>query len=108
MPEKEQYILFAYDQEKYEWAKEHRFDIWKYFISEELLFSNDPKLVNPFVREGGFTKAFGQESPGRLGHFLGFEVVRSFAEKHSELELKELMNTNDYKVFLKTFKPKQR
>lgn len=104
----EQKINYSID--KMEWAKMNELNIWKYFIENELLFSNDSKLDGRFIDVAPFSKfykQFDQESPGRIGVWIGWQIVRSYM-KNNDVTLQELLRTSPDIIYKKSkYKPKK-
>lgn len=76
----------GYTQEQLEWAISNESYIWRYFIEKELLYSTDSSLPNRFVAPAPFTKFYlelDSESPGRLGQYIGWQIVRSYMENNT-------------------------
>lgn len=114
---KDQMIPFAsdaekigYTEEQLEWAKENESEIWRYFIERELLFSTDPSLAGRFIADAPFSKFYlelDSESPGRIGQYVGWQIVRSFM-KNNEVSLMAMLEMNAEEIFNKSkFKPRK-
>ena len=60
-----------------------------------------------YIEETPFTKQFGNDSPGRLGIFLGWKLIQSYMKNNPEVTLPELMQISDYQKILNNskFKP---
>jgi hypothetical protein len=85
--------LFRYTPEKMKWANDNEAHIWAYFIENEMLYSTDKDLVKRFLDEAPFSKfykAFDNESPGRIGEWIGYRIIRSYMQ-NNETSLPELM-----------------
>jgi hypothetical protein len=57
-------------------------------------------LIKRFIEEAPFTGPFGKNSPGRLGQWMGWQIVRSYMDKNSEITIPELMNNYNYQQIL--------
>jgi hypothetical protein len=55
--------------------------------------------LQKFIGDAPFTYAFGKESPGRAAVWLGWQIVKAYAENNN-LKVKTLMNENDYQKIL--------
>lgn len=97
----------GYSEENLAWANANEAQIWRYFIERELLYNTDTQLGPRFLDPAPFTK-FGleldNESPGRLGRYIGWQIVRSFMERNEltpqqmlELPADELFRNANYK-----------
>ncbi len=101
----------GYTEEEIHWAQENEEQIWRYFIENELLYNTDSKLDRSFLDPAPFSK-FGleldSESPGRLGRYIGWQIVRAFAEKNDKVELIQLLDLPADELFKKSnYKPKR-
>lgn len=101
----------GYSEAEYAWAMANEEQIWKYFIENKLLYSTDSKLVDRFMTEAPFSKFYidiDKESPGRIGVWLGWQIVRSYMNNNKEVTLKQLLQTDSEEIFNKSkYKPKK-
>ena len=100
----------GYTPEQITWSQENESYIWRYFIEEDLLFSTDAKLENRFVNLAPFSKFYleiDNESPGRIGQWIGWQIVRSFME-NNEVSLPEMLKMDAKQIFERSkYKPKK-
>ena len=100
----------GYMPEQVKWCQENESYMWRYFIENELLYNNDQKLNNRFINPAPFSKFYleiDNESPGRVGSWIGWQIVRSFM-KNNEVSLEELLKMNAKEIFEKSkYKPKK-
>ena len=100
----------GYMPEQVKWCQENETYMWRYFIENELLYSNDQKLNNRFINPAPFSKFYleiDNESPGSVGSWIGWQIVRSFM-KNNEVSLEELLKMNAKEIFEKSkYKPKK-
>lgn len=110
LPQAEKHILIEYTPEELRWAQEHEQEIWTYFVEGELLFSNENGLYDRFIAEAPFSKFFKQidrESPGRIGRWIGWQIVRAYMKAHPETSVQELAGMSDAQELFKNaqYKP---
>ena len=80
--------------------------IWDLFIKNNLLQTIDNNIIKNYVGEGPKTQELGEGSPGNIGSFAGWQVVKKFMEKKPETTLADLMNTSAETIFEKAkYKP---
>lgn len=100
----------GYTPEQITWSQENESYIWRYFIEEDLLFSTDAKLESRFVNMAPFSKFYleiDNESPGRIGQWIGWQIVRSFME-NNEVSLQEMLKMDAKQIFERSkYKPKK-
>ena len=100
----------GYSQEDINWAEINEVQIWSHFVENEMLFSTDPKLFTRFTIPAPFSKFYldiDNDSPGRLGQYIGWQIVRAYAE-HSDVDIISLMQAESDQIFKKSkYKPKR-
>ncbi|RZJ50680.1 MAG: gliding motility lipoprotein GldB [Flavobacterium sp.] len=100
----------GYTPEQIKWCEENESYMWRYFIENEVLYSDDPKLNTRFIAPAPFSKFFleiDNDSPGRVGAWIGWQMVRSYM-KNNKVTLPELLKTNAKEIFEKSkYKPKK-
>jgi gliding motility-associated lipoprotein GldB len=100
--------LFRYSDKKTKWLHENEEEIWKYFIEKEYLYNTDKDLARRFLDPAPFTKfymVFDNESPGRVGEWMGYRIVQSYM-KNNDVSLPEMMATPPSEIFKKSkYKP---
>ena len=98
----------GYSTNKMDWVHANEEPIWKYFIENKLLFSTDADLYTRFVADAPFSKFYidiDNESPGRIGVWLGWQIVRSYMNNNN-VTLQQLLQTNAEDIFKKSkYKP---
>ncbi|MFV8335963.1 gliding motility lipoprotein GldB [Flavobacterium sp. RSP29] len=100
----------GYTPEQITWCQENESYMWRYFIEKEMLYSNDQKLISRFINPAPFSKFYleiDNESPGQVGAWIGWQMVRSYMN-NNEVPLVDLLKTNAKEIFMKSkYKPKK-
>ncbi|WP_428741059.1 gliding motility lipoprotein GldB [Tenacibaculum sp.] len=103
-------IKIGYSQTKLDWAKSNEEQIWKYFIEKDLLYSTSKDVDKRFLDLAPFSKFYmeqDKESPGRIGEWIGWQIVRSYMQKN-DVSLHQLLQTSEEEIFKKSgYKPKR-
>lgn len=109
-PNSSEQDIIGYSEEKFKWAEKHQYEIWNYIVNKDELFSKSDKTITVYIDESPFTKVFQNNSPGRLGTFIGWKLIKSYMKKNPEISLDELMNNTDSKDILtkSKYKPLKR
>ncbi|MDB9960902.1 gliding motility lipoprotein GldB [Oceanihabitans sp.] len=99
----------GYTQLQLDWSKANEAQIWSFLVEKELLFSTDSKLPNRFINPAPFSKfqleEIDQESPGRIGQYIGWQIVKAFMQ-NNDVSLKKMLSSNAEEIFNKSnFKP---
>lgn len=110
LPEYTDAEKMGYTQEQIKWCEENEEYMWRHFIENEMLYSEDPKLNTRFIAPAPFSKFYleiDNDSPGRVGAWIGWQMVRSYM-KNNNVTLPELLKTNAKEIFEKSkYKPKK-
>lgn len=100
----------GYTPEQITWCQENESYMWRYFIEKEMLYSNDQKLISRFINPAPFSKFYleiDNESPGQVGAWIGWQMVRSYMI-NNDVPLVDLLKTNAKEIFVKSkYKPKK-
>ena len=84
--------------------------IWAHFVEKSLLYEKSPFVVNKYIGERPNTPEIDPTAPGRLGTWVGWQIVRRYMERNPKVTLQELMADDDYqKIFNESkYKPEKR
>ncbi len=102
----------GYAQDELDWAMVNEEPIWRNFIEQEHLYSTDRQIASRFLDPAPFSK-FGleqidNESPGRIGRYIGWQIVRAFMEKNDNVSTQQLLQLPTEEIFKKAnFKPRK-
>ena len=102
LPELEERLILRYSQKQFEWAENSQKSIWKYFVDNEVLFKIDEETRTNFLREGPYTVGLPEESPDRIGQYMGYEIVSNYMNE-IEISLQKLIKT-PYNEILQKYK----
>ena len=101
----------VYTKEEFNWALENEKYVWQYFIEKQVLYQTQLEWVQRFIEPAPFSKFYLQldnETPGRIGSWLGWQIVNSYMIQFPETPLDELLKISPQKLFnLSKYKPKR-
>ena len=100
MPEIEEHIIMGYSEEQWEWVKKNEENMWNALIASKDIYTTSMMIKNQYVGEGPFTKPFTQESPGRAGAWLGWQIVENYMRHNPEISVQQLLQQPDAQVIL--------
>ena len=100
MPTQKPEGIIGYSPEQLKWCKTNEKQIWGAMIDQKHLFSTDVLLIKKYLNDAPFTAPVSQESPGRLGTWMGLQIVESYMKKNTNITLRDLMNENNYQKML--------
>lgn len=92
VPKAPEALIIGYTEDQWKWAMENEEDVWRYLIERELLYSTDASLKPRFIEESPFSKFYlelDSESPGRMGVYMGWQIVTSYM-KRNDVSMEDL------------------
>jgi len=100
-------IITGYTNDQLNWCEENERSILNFFTQQNLLYEIDPSLTQNYINDGPFTQGMPQESPGNIGLFLGWQIVKAYMKKHPETTPAQLMKLPAKEIFnASTYKPR--
>jgi hypothetical protein len=106
LPDLEDHKKIKYSEQEYEWSEVSEYDIWKYVVEQNYIYSKDIKLLVRYFNEAPTTVGL-DGSPSRIGQFLGWRIIKSYMEKNPEVTVRELIAEKNETKILKSYKPKK-
>ena len=86
-------IVTQYTGEQLKWCQNNQSQMWQFFFEEELFYTTDlrkfAKLVGPAPTSPGMPK----ESPGGTGNYMGWQIVKAFMSRNTDVTIDELIRT---------------
>ncbi len=110
LPEVSDVLKMNYSKEQIQWIEANEAQVWKHFVESKYLYDNDIKLTARFIQRAPFSKFYlelDQESPGSVGVYIGWQIVRSYM-KNNNVTLQELALKDAKTIFEQSkYKPKK-
>ena len=94
------YEVMGWTKEQWNWCVENEQAIWHLVMDKRDLFSTESLTLTSYLNDGPFTSEISQDSPGRLGIWLGWRIVESYMEHNPQVTLQELMAEPDAQKIL--------
>ena len=93
--------LLCYTPQQLEWCKRYEKNIWAMLVEKRELYSTDWRVITKYTQPAPFTNGLSQEqSPGRIGVFIGWRIVSEYMQRNVQVTLRELMNETDAQKIL--------
>lgn len=107
MPHTPDTLKIGYTRYQLEGCYKNEGRIWNFFMVNSLLLNNDPSLVKNYIGEAPNTPELGEGSPGYIGLFVGWQIVKKYMEQHKDLTLPALLQTPPMNIYQESkYKPK--
>ena len=109
LPDAPDSTKIGYTQTQLNWCKQNEPEIWAFLTEKELLFSNQIREYNKLISEAPSVSGMPPETPGRIGIWVGWQIVRRYMQQNPKVSLDELMQIKDGQKILQgsRYKPKK-
>lgn len=94
------YEVMGYTREQWAWCEHYERAIWNKMMDRHDLFSSEQRIIASYLNDGPFTSEISQESPGRLGTWVGWRIVESYMEHQPQVTMQQLMQQSDAQLIL--------
>ena len=106
LPDAPDSITTGFTQAQLNWCIGNENAIWGYFLQNDL-YTQDPDIIKNYIGEGPKTLGMPDGSPGNIGAWVGWQIVKKYAADHNGIQPEELMRTPIRKIFEDSkYKPK--
>ncbi len=99
MPSEKENVLMAYTKEQLEWCRENEKQMWNQMAEDRHIFLSDATTTGRYIKTAPTTYYFFQ-SPGRIGIWMGWQIIRSYMKNNKDVSLQTLMLDTDYQGIL--------
>jgi hypothetical protein len=99
-------VFIWYTREEIQGARRNQDAIWFRLVQDQVLYSTSHVEKQKFLMERPKTLEVGEKCPGRIGQWIGWEIVKSYMENSDDVTLQKLMMTNDANQIFKESKYK--
>ena len=94
------YEVMGWTKEQWDWCEYHERAIWHRMMDKRDLFKTEQRILSSYLNDGPFTSEISQESPGRVGTWMGWRIVESYMEHNDTVSLQSLMEQSDAQLIL--------
>jgi hypothetical protein len=103
-------VLISYTAEELKGSRKNQDLIWARFIESQVLYSTSHLVKKDYLGDRPFTVQVGEKCPGRIGQWVGWQIVEKYMATHPDVTLRRLMETSDaQKIFRESnYKPERR
>ena len=106
LPETSDSLKTGFTGKQLNWCKSNEGQIWNVFLQYDL-FTIDPDLIKNFIGEAPNTQGMPDTSPGNIGQWVGWQIVKKYAENNPAVTPEQLLATKARKIFEDSkYKPK--
>ena len=100
LPDEPAWEIIGYSKEQWDWCKKYEQAIWNRIMEKRDLFKTESMVRVSYLNNGPFTAEISQESPGRLGVWVGWQIVDSYMRNNENVRIKQLIDEGDAQKIL--------
>lgn len=94
------YEVMGWTKEQWDWCVKHERAIWHLVMDKRDLFKTESLVLTSYLNDAPFTAEISQDSPGRVGIWLGWRIAESYMEHNPDVTLQQLMAEGDAQKIL--------
>lgn len=107
LPYTPDYLKIGYTETQLKDSYTNEAVIWDFFLNNDLLNNTDQNIVKNYIGESPKTQELGEGSPGNIGAFSGWQIVKKYMEKNPKTTLQEFMKTDAREIYSQSkYKPR--
>lgn len=98
----------GYTQAQLKWCATNEVGIWNFFLQNiPDLYTVDPDLIKNYIGDGPKTLGMPDTSPGNIGAWVGWQIVKKYAQLYPDITPEAMMRTPVRKIYEEAkYKPK--
>ncbi len=108
MPYTPDSILMEVSSDQYDWLEENEFNLWAFFLEEDLLYSTSYKDFRKYVDVSPNSPGMPPEAPGRTANWIGWQIVKAYQRRQPEATLEDIAAAKDAQRLLEQSRYKPR
>ena len=107
LPNMDEHVLIGYSEKQYKDSHDNEAVIWDFFLNNDLLNNAEADVLKNYIGESPKTPELGENAPGNLASFAGWQIVKKYMADFPDTTLDELMKMSAREVYAKSqYKPK--
>jgi hypothetical protein len=93
-------VIVWYDGEELANVEENRHLLWYHFLENELVYETNHTIKQKYLDERPNVYEIGNKCPGRIGAWIGWDIMKTYQEGHEDISLQEILANPDAKQLL--------
>ncbi len=102
-------LLMGYTRKELRGLQANEAKVWGHFLENNILYSTTPFLIQKYVAERPNVPEIDATCPGRVGQWVGLQIIRKYMAEHADVTLAKLMAEKDSQRILNEshYRPKK-
>lgn len=101
LPHSAKNLIAGYTTEQLEWCAANETQIWSFWIEKKLLYETKSNKYARFVSPSPTSSGMPPESPGNVGSWNGWQIVKTYMQNNPETTMEQLFQLEDGQQILK-------
>lgn len=101
-------IKTGYTKQQLDFCESNEGLIWNEIITTQKdLYTKDPMTLQNYIGEAPYTQSMSPAAPGNIGQWVGWQIIKKFADRDPSLSVNDVLKTDAKKIFeTAKYKPK--
>ena len=107
LPQTADSLKTGYTAKQLAWCRENEGVIWNSFLQNNDLYTTEPFIIKNYIGEAPTTEGMPAVSPGNIGQWVGWQIVKAYAASHPDIKPDQVIKTDPKIVFKESrYRPK--
>jgi hypothetical protein len=100
MPYQPDSVKIGFTAAQLAWCHANEQFVWQYLVQNDLLYIHDQQRIMHYIGPGPSTQGMPPAAPGDIGSWIGWQIVRRYAEAKPTATVSEVMKTGSAQQLL--------
>ncbi len=87
-------VIIGYTAEELQESKDHSQIIWANLVKNKMLYETGHEMKKKFIGERPKTIEMGEKCPGRIGQWVGWEIVEKYMQARKHTHIQDFLKTD--------------
>lgn len=103
-------LIIGYSDQDMADVQHNEATIYAHFVDNNLLYNNTLEMARDYIQERPYTLEIADKCPGRIGQWIGWRIVETYARRQDQRNLGQIMAVKDARVLFaqSKYKPEKR
>lgn len=98
LPDMSRESLLGYNTKQIKWCKTNERAVWRTTITRKFLYNSEYLIISKYMDDAPYTSLISPVSSGRIGDWIGLQIVESFVKNNPKVSVPELLKLDEHKL----------
>ena len=99
-------MITGYSEQETKDVQDHAQIIYQHFVQNKLFFETNRIMKRRYIEESPKTSVIGDKCPGRIGRWLGWQIIKRYQNENPEVHILDLLSKQNGKELFQQAKYK--